>query len=95
MDIVNLNRLSEFGRRNPRAVAALSRWEGLVTKSLWKIFQDVKDTFNAVDYVQGKVVFNISGNNYRLIAVIDYLGKQVIVKEILSHLEYDKQNWKR
>lgn len=62
--------------------------------SIWHNFSDVRATFNAADYVLGKVIFDIGGNKYRLISVIDYRGKQVIVQDIMTHVQYDRGRWK-
>ena len=40
-------------------------------------------------------VFNIGGNKYRLIGVIDYEGHKVFMRSVLTHAEYDKGDWKR
>jgi len=39
-------------------------------------------------------MFNVSGNNFRLIAEISYLEKTIIIYSILTHSEYDKEMWK-
>lgn len=95
MDIVNVDRLREFSRRNPGASAPLRRWEAVVRESSWSSFQDMRATFNTVDYIAGKIVFDIGGNNYRLVAVVDYRGQQVIVRSVMTHREYDRGRWKQ
>ncbi|MEG3979486.1 type II toxin-antitoxin system HigB family toxin [Microcoleus sp. T3B2] len=42
----------------------------------------------------GFTVFNIKGNNYRLIVSIDYESQLIYIKYILTHAEYDKEKWK-
>jgi mRNA interferase HigB len=44
--------------------------------------------------VEGKTVFNIGGNKYRLISQINYELKTVLVTHVLAHKEYDKDKWK-
>ena len=39
-------------------------------------------------------MFNIKGNTYRLIAWIDYRSQKVFIRHILTHAEYDKEEWK-
>ena len=55
---------------------------------------DVRRAFPHADQVDRRTVFNIGGNNYRLIARISYLTQQVFVLAILTHAEYDKEKWK-
>ena len=46
------------------------------------------------DYVAGLTVFNVKGNDYRLIAKIEYRWQKVFVKAVLTHAEYDKGGWR-
>jgi mRNA interferase HigB len=39
-------------------------------------------------------VFNIKGNSYRLIAAINYKSQTIFLKSVLTHAEYDKEDWK-
>lgn len=48
----------------------------------------------SADYVPPFTVFNVKGNTYRLISVVDYSEKVVVVRNLLTHAEYDKGNWK-
>jgi mRNA interferase HigB len=41
------------------------------------------------------MVFNIGGNKYRLITLVDYAYQKVFVRAILTHAEYDREDWKR
>ena len=50
---------------------------------------------NSVDSVGNKTVFNIGGNKYRLIASIHFNRKKVYIRRILTHVEYDKGDWKQ
>jgi len=47
-----------------------------------------------VDYDYPKTIFNIAGNNLRLIALIDYNKQLVQVAGVMTHAEYDKERWK-
>ncbi len=55
---------------------------------------ELKRTFGSADYVRPFTVFNVSGNRYRLIAVVDYELLTVSVEHVLTHEEYDEQRWK-
>lgn len=81
----------EFAEEHPDAKTALQEWANTVKKSKWSCFADVKKTFNSVDNVGNQhYVFNIKGNNYRLIVVIKFTIKFVYVRFIGTHAEYDK-----
>jgi len=52
-------------------------------------FNDLRQTFSSADLVGNFTVFNIGGNNYRLITYII-----IFIRAVLTHSEYDKENWK-
>jgi mRNA interferase HigB len=60
-----------------------------------KHFIELKNWFNSADVVSPYTVFDISGNNYRLIAVVVYKAQACTITEILTHKEYDKGGWKK
>jgi mRNA interferase HigB len=55
----------------------------------------VQAVFPKAEAVRNFTVFNIKGNRYRFIVSIDYERKIIYVKYILTHAEYDKDEWKR
>ena len=50
--------------------------------------------FLGADLVANFTVFNISGNNYRLITYIDSQAQIIFIRDVLIHADYDKENWK-
>ena len=73
------------------AKGQLEAWHDFVLKANWNSHQDIKDTFkNASICANNRVVFNISGNKYRLIVEIQYQSSIVWIKFIGTHTEYDK-----
>jgi mRNA interferase HigB len=93
--IISRKAIREFGRKHSDAVAALDTWALIVKNTDWRNFADVRDTFKDADLVDEKVVFNIAGNRYRLIAWIAWRAHKVFIKAILTHREYDKEGWKQ
>ena len=80
------------GQRVQRAVkSALDAWFHEVEKADWTSSADVKKSYaNASILGSDRVVFNIKGNDYRLIAAIDYRRKIVFIKWLGTHAAYDK-----
>lgn len=80
------------GSRNQRAVkAALDAWFHEVNQAEWASSADVKRNYaNASIVGSDRVVFNIKGNDYRLIAAVDYKRKIVFIKWLGTHAAYDK-----
>ena len=54
-------------------------------------FADIKNTFNSADYIGNqRYVFNIKGNNYRIVVVIKFTIKFVYIRFVGTHSEYDR-----
>lgn len=91
MRIVTFARIKEFSEKNPNADIALRDWYIKTSNSVWRNFADVKQTFNSVDYAgNNRFVFNVKGNDYRLVAIIIFASQKVYIRFIGSHSEYDK-----
>jgi len=93
MRIFTEQRLKEYTEEHPESKIALQDWVSIVKKSDWTCFADIKKTYNSVDYVGNqRYVFNIKGNNYRLVVVIKLTIQFVYIRFIGTHNEYDKIN---
>ena len=91
MRIFTEKKLNEYAQEHPDVKVALQEWVSKVKRSQWKCFADIKKTFNSVDNVGNQhYVFNIKGNNYRLVVVIQFTPQFVYVRFIGTHAEYDK-----
>lgn len=83
--------LKEYAETHPEAKVAIQEWVTKVRKSDWKCFADVKATFNSADNIGNQhYVFNLKGNNFRLVVVIKFTIHFVYVRFIGTHTEYDK-----
>ena len=91
MIIANKELLDEFVQFHPQAIKPLNRWVELVLSAQWKNHADVKKMFPSADYVKnGRYVFNIRGNNYRIVAVVIFVGGVMNIRFVGTHSEYDK-----
>jgi len=91
VNIVARRTLVEFWTLHPRAKGPLSAWYDLARAAEWRTPQEVRDDFNSVDFVgDNRVIFDIGGNNYRLVVRISYPFKQMLVKFVGTHAEYDR-----
>jgi mRNA interferase HigB len=86
--------LERFWTRHPDAKVPLKYWLQATKSATWKNFSDVRRTFGSADVYKALTIFNIGGNNYRLIVEINYKTQIVYVHEVLTHSEYDKGDWK-
>ena len=90
MRIVALKTLREFWARHPDAEQPLRAWHDEVSRAQWRTPADIKAQFSHASILKGRrVVFNIKGNDYRLVAALAYHTGLVFVKFIGTHAEYD------
>lgn len=91
MRIVTYKRIKEFTEKHPISENSLNLWYHTVLGKQWIDFNDIKRTFNSVDYVGGnRYVFNIKGNDFRLIAIISFNAQKVYIRFIGTHSEYNR-----
>lgn len=90
MRVISFRKLREYFDKDPKAKVGLQDWYKKATKSNWENFSELKNTFNSADSVgNGRFVFNIKGNNYRLIAIVRFKFKIVLIRWVGTHKNYD------
>ena len=94
MHVITRRRLRNFAARHREADAPLAVWYAIMTRMDFRSFAELKRVFGSVDKVGKFTVFNIGGNKYRLIVAIHYNRKKVYIRHVLTHAEYDHDNWK-
>ena len=91
MRIVALATLRDFWNRHPDAEIPLRSWYTLASRSDWRRPADVKAAYrNASVVANNRIVFNVKGNDYRLIAAVHYNRGMMFVRFVGTHREYDK-----
>ncbi len=91
MRILSFKRIKEFSVIHADAEMPLCKWFHITEAASWNNLNDIKKTFSSVDYVgNNRFVFNIKGNDYRLVAIIIFASKKVYIRFIGTHREYDK-----
>lgn len=91
MRVVTYKRIQEFSEKYADAESPLNFWYYTVAAKEWDNLNELKQDFNSVDYVGNhRFVFNIKGNDYRLVAIISFNAKKVYIRFIVTHSEYDK-----
>jgi mRNA interferase HigB len=93
MQIIHWGRARQFFRKHKKAEKPLKQWRLAVQAADWKNFADVRRTFRSVDWVAGRIVFDIGGNNYRLICVARFENGRIYICNVLTHKEYDEGHW--
>ena len=93
MNVISKRTLVQFYERNTQAKTALEVWHADARKAEWKSPDDIKKTYASASFLSdNRVVFNIKGNDFRLVVHIDYKRKIVRVKFAGTHAQYDKIN---
>lgn len=90
MRVIAKRTLRLFWEHHRDAQGPIKAWHAEVSKASWKTPQEVKAQFASASILKGsRVVFNIGGNKYRLVVVIDYGRQACFVKFVGTHEEYD------
>ena len=92
MHVISEKALRTFWLKHPRAEVSLRVWHVTITRNTFKDFTDLKTAFGSADYVAPYTVFDISGNSYRLITVVQYGVRKVYVRHAFTHAEYARWN---
>lgn len=91
MIIISKGILHEFGGKYPLSAASLNDWYARTKHADWRNPSDMLKAFNTVDTIgNDRYVFNISGNRFRLIAMVHFGIRTVYIRGIFTHSEYDR-----
>lgn len=89
--IFSKSTLKEYWLKNPDSEQYLKTWFDTAINANWKTPNDVKQTYaNASILKDSRIVFNIKGNTYRLIAKFNFEKQWIFIRFIGTHNEYDK-----
>jgi mRNA interferase HigB len=88
--VIGRDLIQLFARKHPDSRSSLKSWTQLVESNSFNHLVDLKKTFDSADQVRPYTVFNISGNKYRLIAIVDYALQSVSIECVLTHSQYDE-----
>jgi mRNA interferase HigB len=94
MRVIAKRTLREFwqsSRQYGDAQGPIEAWHAEAQRASWRTPQEVKAQFRSASVLKGgRVVFNIAGNKYRLLAALDYERQACFVKFIGTHEQYDR-----
>ncbi len=91
MRIRNRVLLEKFVIKHADATNAIQRFINIVEEAEWQNLNDIRTVYNSVDYIaNGRYIFNIKGNKYRIIAVIIFVGGVFSIRFVGTHAEYSK-----
>jgi len=91
MKIINRRLLDDFTTKHTDATKPIERWIDYIENSNILNHNDLKTIFPSADYVgNSRYVFNVKGNNYRLVVIIIFVNNNAFVRFAGTHAEYDK-----
>jgi mRNA interferase HigB len=82
-----------FAMKHPAARKPLRRFVEILKRAEWPHFAALRETFASADYASGRVIFNIGGNKYRVLASIDFAERIVVIDKVMTHEEYDRETF--
>ena len=94
MHLISLRNLRNDAAKYPDVKNQIEIWQETINKAEWQNLEDIRKIYRDAEAVGNFTVFNIKGNDYRLIVGINYENQTVFYKYFLTHAEYDKQKWK-
>ena len=87
--------LARFAKRHADSRGPLQRFLEIARSAQWRHFPAVKDTFRATDIgkTTGRLIFDIGGNKYRLIASVDFAEQLLVIEQVLTHEDYERETF--
>ena len=93
MRIISRRTLKEFWNRHPDAKQRLQAWYVDAKHAAWKSPADIKEVYRNASFVaNNRVVFNIKGNQYRVVVAVQYEHGIVYLRFVGTHREYELIN---
>ena len=90
MVVISKGMIHEFAKKNAMSKIPLNNWYAKATIADWKKYSDLKNTFGSADAIgNNRFIFNVGGNNYRIVALIHFSIRTIFIRAILTHSEYN------
>ena len=97
VNVLTPGALRMFWTKHAEAEVPLKVWYKDVRKSRYRNLTELRRTYPSADLAKAEdgstlTIFNIGGNNYRLVTYISYPSQRVHIRKIMTHKEYDRWN---
>jgi mRNA interferase HigB len=90
MRVIAISTLRDYWVKHPQAEIPLRAWFADASRATWKTPTDIKAAHRNASFVGGnRIVFNIKGNDYRLVVAVHYNRGMMYIRFIGTHEEYD------
>jgi mRNA interferase HigB len=95
VNVISQRGLRQLVAKRPEAHDEAIAWYQAARRAIWSSLEDVRREFPGTDKVGAVLIFNLYHNRYRLIATPVYHLRKIYVKALLTHKEYDREEWKK
>ncbi len=93
MNVINRKAVRHMMTAHPATAAALDAWWRSTKAARWGRLEECRRSFASANQVGWCLIFNILGNSYRLIAVVNWRNQRIYVKALFTHREYERNTW--
>jgi mRNA interferase HigB len=90
VDLFGKELIEDFKASDADSRTPLDNWQKLIESSTWRNAPELQSTFAKTSYKKPNYVFNVGGNNYRVLAAVSFLTGRVTVLKVGTHADYDK-----
>lgn len=91
MRIIAISQLRAFWSKHPQAEIPLRAWYAEGSRADWRSQTDIKAAYRNASFLPGNhVIFNIKGNDYRLVVAVHYNRGMMFIRFVGTHAEYDR-----
>lgn len=90
MHVIAKRALRLFWEEHADAKESLESWWSQVSTAEWRSPHDLRSMYSTASFLgENRVVFNIKGNDYRLVVKVQYSSRMVFIRFVGTHSEYD------
>ena len=93
--VLGIEILDKAKRGHRDLASPVASWLTIAKEASWKNLNELRLTWRNTDCVKGKTIFNIKGNRYRLIAIVNYASQTILVRMLVTHAEYSMGEWNK
>jgi len=93
VNVIGKRGLRDPPAKRPAVGPEALTWFRIAVTANWSCFADVRATFPSSDMIGEVLVFNLGHSRYRLIATVFFATREIYVKTLLTHKEYDRKEW--
>ncbi len=93
MLIRNRQAIDQAMRKHAKLRTPMRQWFEIAESAQWRSIVDARQTWPTTDAIKSTpfTCFNVGGNTFRLIAIVSYERREIMIEAVLTHAEYDKE----